>query len=229
MSIFSSWVARLASFGLLVVTTSSCLSIGSQRSYQRYAALKPYDAIIVPGVPFRDGVWSDVMKMRVHWAVQLYKEGMTKHIIFSGSSVYTPYIEARIMALYAQALGVPRENLFTEEQAEHSTENLYYSYRLAKDKGFTKIALATDPFQGSFLRGFANKIKLSDVAFLPIVYKKMPLKNLKTPTIDPTWAYVDNFVPIVERESKAKRLQGTLGKHIQYEPEDDPNNKKLAE
>jgi uncharacterized SAM-binding protein YcdF (DUF218 family) len=212
--------------GLFLLLVASCMSLGAERSYKRYTVHQPYDAIIVPGVPFKDGTWSDIMKMRVHWAVHLYKEGIAKNIVFSGSSVYSPYIEARIMALYAQALGVDEAHIYTEERAEHSSENLYYSYRLAKDNGLEKIALATDPFQGSFLRGFASKIKLDSIGFLPVVFKKLDKMELTTPEIDPSWAYVEDFTSIVERESAAVRFQGTMGKFIEFEPEDDPRRRK---
>ena len=208
--------------GWAMILVSSCRSLDATRSVERYTVPQPYDAIIVPGVPFKDGTWSKVMKMRVHWAVHLYKTGMAKNIVFSGSSVYSPYIEARIMALYAQELGVEKAHIFTEERAEHSSENLYYSYRLAKDNGLEKIALATDPFQGSFLRGFARKIKLDSIGFLPVVFKKLEEIDLVTPEIDPSWAYVEDFTSIVERETMAVRFRGTMGKFIEFAPEDDP-------
>lgn len=216
----------VASISILIILVSACLSTGAQRSYKRYVAYLPYDAIIVPGVPFENGTWSEIMKMRVHWATHLYKTGITKNIVFSGSSVYSPYVESRIMALYAEELGVSKDNIYTEERAEHSSENLYYSYTLAKKEGFEKIALATDPFQGSFLRGFAHKIKLDDIGFLPIVFDTLQTMELTTPEIDPTWAYVEDFVALPERENQGKRFLGTMGKFIEYDEGDHPNEKK---
>jgi uncharacterized SAM-binding protein YcdF (DUF218 family) len=32
------------------------------------------------------------------------------------------------------SIGIPRENIFTETKAEHSTENIYYSYKKAQTK-----------------------------------------------------------------------------------------------
>ncbi|MBK6774437.1 MAG: YdcF family protein [Flavobacteriales bacterium] len=65
------------------------------------------------------------MKLRVHWAVHLFKEGVARNIIFSGGAVYTPYVEAEIMSLYAQELGVPAKHCFLDPIAEHSTENIF--------------------------------------------------------------------------------------------------------
>ncbi|NPA67471.1 MAG: YdcF family protein, partial [Chlorobi bacterium] len=112
----------------------------------------PYDAIIVPGVPFDGKEWSDIMKMRVYWSYLLYKRGVAEHIIYSGGAVYSPYYESEIMKLYAIKLGIPDSVIFTDTVAEHSTENLWYSFKLAKQKGFKKLALATDPVQNFMTR-----------------------------------------------------------------------------
>jgi uncharacterized SAM-binding protein YcdF (DUF218 family) len=217
---------KIAILAVLAILVSACMNRSASHSFERFAASGPYDAIIVPGVPFENGEWSEVMKMRVHWAVRLYNQGMAKNIIFSGSAVYSPYVEARIMALYAEQLGVDKANIYTEERAEHSSENLYYSYRIAKNNNMNKIALATDPFQGSYLRGFAKKIKLDDIGFLPIVFDTLGTMDLTTPTIDPTTAYVEDFQAITERENGLVRFQGTMGKYIEYEAEDDPKLKR---
>ena len=91
------------------------------------AKTRSYDVIVVPGVPFNTPNWDRVMKGRVYWSKYLFDLGIAKNIMYSGSSVYTAYNEAQIMALYAAALGIPEKNIFTETHAEHSTENIYYS------------------------------------------------------------------------------------------------------
>ena len=71
---------------------------------------KPVDAIIVPGVQYNGLKWNTVMKWRVYWSVYLYKKGLAKNIIYSGSAVYSPYTEATIMSLYAEKMGVPKSH-----------------------------------------------------------------------------------------------------------------------
>ncbi len=212
--------------GALCIIMSSCLSSGAARTFNRYQANKPFDAVIVPGVPFENGSWSDVMKIRVHWSVYLYKKGITKNIIFSGSAVYSPWSESKIMALYAEKLGVRKENIFVEDRAEHSSENLYYSYLIARKNNFNNIALTTDPFQNSFLRGFAKKIMLDDMSFMPIIFDSLKTIDMQTPEIDPSSAFKDGFVSITEREDMGTRFMGTMGKFIVYEEGDDPKVKR---
>jgi uncharacterized SAM-binding protein YcdF (DUF218 family) len=177
------------------------------------AKAKGYDIVVVPGVPFENGKWSATMKGRVYWAKYLYDNGITKNIMFSGSSVYSPYYEGMIMALYAEALGVPKENIFYETEAEHSTENMYYSYHLAKKLGFTKIALASDVFQTKSLRSFARKRISRDVGMIPMLLDT--LKIQQPSMIDPA---ID-FISIKKREGFFKRLKGTMGYNIKKKKE----------
>jgi uncharacterized SAM-binding protein YcdF (DUF218 family) len=180
------------------------------------AKTKQYDIVVVPGVPFENGKWSMVMKGRVYWAKYLYDNGITKNIIFSGSSVYSPYYEGIIMALYAEALGIPKENIFYETEAEHSTENLYYSYYKAKKLGFTKIALASDQFQTKTLRSFAHKRLSRDIGMIPLLTDTLNtlLPKMIDPEIDSQKAFNKDFVSIKQREGFFKRLKGTMGYNI---------------
>lgn len=207
--------------GVLIFFLSGCMLIGpsAKRVNKKNIGAAPFDAIIVPGVPFDGKTWSATMKIRVHWSVYLYEKGIAKNIIYSGSAVYTEYEEAKIMALYAEQLGIPKNHIFTESRAEHSTENVYYSYRLAKVHGFEKLALATDPFQSRSLRKFIKKFELP-VKSLPIIFDTMRSRELKDPVIDPTSAKRPGFVSIKERESFGKRLRGTFGQNIRWQEED---------
>jgi uncharacterized SAM-binding protein YcdF (DUF218 family) len=174
---------------------------------------EPYDIVIVPGVPLENGKWSYTMKGRVCWSKYLYDKGITKNVIYSGAAVYSPYCEAEIMALYAEKLGIPREHIFTETRAEHSTENVYYSYKKARKLGFSRIALASDQFQTKSLKRF-TRIKVSGkVGFIPIVADTLgPITSKMTdPEIDIQKAFVKDFKSLPERENFFKRLKGTRG------------------
>lgn len=184
-------------------------------------SLKPFDAIIVPGVPFKNGSWDSIMKARVLWSYILYKDGYTKNIIYSGSSVYSPYFESMIMGLYAQQLGIPAEHIYYEKQARHSTENVYYSYLLAMDQHFKKIALTTDPFQSGMLQSFTRRRFKSPIYHLPFIADSVKQYNHLNPTIDPTSAKASNFHSITKTETFWHRLMGTMGKDIDWSQYDD--------
>lgn len=200
-------------FLFVALTTTSCFRQLAENSFNESISKVPYDAIIVPGYPFHDSTWNEVMKIRVYWSHYLYQRGYTKNVIYSGSAVYSPYVESKIMKAYGEALGIPAENILTESFAKHSTENLYYSYQLAKKRGFTKIAVATDPFQNALLVRFAKKNDM-EVDFLPIVFETLSSIEKHDPVIDPSIAYVPNFVPLPDKVGFFKRFKGTLGGNI---------------
>ena len=187
--------------------------------YNRALKNAPYDVIIVPGFPYDGKEWSLSMKGRVIWACYLLKKGIAKNVIFSGGAVYTPYIEAKVMSLYAENLGISKDKIFIETQAQHSTENIYNSYCLAKKRGFSKIAIATDPFQSSMLMRFTrHKFKLP-ITHIPFIPEILATFDDVHPQINTDSAKVENFKSIVETQSKWYRFRGTQGKNIKFEKE----------
>lgn len=197
---------------------SSCMLFkpSEKKLTRRALAAHPnYDAVIVPGVPFKEPYWDRVMQMRVIWAVHLYKRGLTRNLIMSGSSVYTPYVEAKIMKAYAMKMGVPEDHIFTEEKAEHSTENVWYGYKLAQAHHFENVALASDPFQTKLLLRFGKK-RIKNLYYLPVIFDTLRTLPHDTPTIAFEALRVPNFVALPERQSKFQRLRGTQGKHINF-------------
>ncbi|MBL7700727.1 MAG: YdcF family protein [Ferruginibacter sp.] len=206
-------------FSAPVILFNACsFSEKTTARYYKKASNKTYEMIAVPGVPFTETGWDSTMKARVYWAKHLYDKGIAKNIMFSGSSVGSPYYEGEIMALYAIALGVPEKNVYAETKAEHSTENLYYVYLKSKKLGFKHIALATDPFQAKQLKRFARKKISAEVGLIPIVFDTLRMMQpfMINPRIEYQKACNSNFVSLKSRESFWKRFRGTMGKNIDY-------------
>jgi uncharacterized SAM-binding protein YcdF (DUF218 family) len=177
----------------------------------------PLDVIIVPGVPIENGKWDAVMKARVMWSAYLVKKGLARNVIYSGAAVYSPFVEGKTMALYGEALGVNRNQIYIDSVAEHSTENVYYSYKLAKSLGFEKIGLASDPFQCSMLYRFTRKRFKTKIYHVPVVFDTVQKLDHKDPVINVELARKDNFVSIVDKQSRRYRWRGTRGKNIPFE------------
>jgi uncharacterized SAM-binding protein YcdF (DUF218 family) len=216
-----------AFMGLALVLTHCSFSNYAKKSYERAKEAKPYDVIIVPGVPYEKAGTTSVMTLRLFWAKHLYDSGFTKNIIFSGSSVYTHFVEGITMKIMADSLGIPPEHTFFETKAEHSTENVYYSWKMAKDKGFEKIALATDPYQAAMLRRFMRRY-IPGVKSVPIVFPLLDIDDRSLPKIDTTAVYVENFVSITERESFWERFRGTMGKRVREEMKQENKREKTS-
>lgn len=206
-------------FAFAVISGCTFFRPGPNKLFRRALKSQPYDVIIVPGVPFDGNTWSMAMKGRVIWAVYLYKQGIAKNIIFSGGSVYSPYVEGRVMALYAEQLGVPEDRILIEDKAQHSTENIYYSYWIAKNKGFTKIAVATDPFQSNLLMRFTRRRFKLPITHIPYIIDTLAKIDDVYPKIDPSSAKVENFRSITETQTARQRFRGTRGKNIKFQKE----------
>ena len=221
---------KITSLILVALILSSCAFIRKQPKEILANAHNsvPYDVIIVPGHPFDGRSWTTTMNYRLSWSVYLYKNGLTKNIIYSGGSVYSEFVEAKIMKKYAIEMGIPSDHIFLDTNAEHSTENVYYSYRIAKQEGFERIALSTDPFQNNSLKRFIAKYELP-IDHLPAVFDTMGAPSKIEPTIDHTSAINKSFVSIKERESFFQRLAGTFGRNIIWHEEDLPNQELVLE
>jgi hypothetical protein len=170
----------------------------------------------IPGVPFNNNKWSNTMKARVYWSKFLYDKGIAKNIMYSGSAVYSPFCEAEIMAMYAEAIGIPGNHILIETKAQHSTENIYYSYKKSRKLGFENIALASDPFQSKMLHGFINRKINRNVDIIPFVNDSLNAMQplMCDPKINYQQAYMEGFISLPERESFWKRLKGTWGLKI---------------
>jgi len=198
---------------------SSCFLANtySHNSFKRAQEFIPFDVVIVPGVPFGDSATSSIFRARILWAKYLYDQKLTKNIIFSGAAVYSPYEEGKIMKMIADSLGVASENTFSETSAEHSTENVYYSWKMALQLGFKKIALATDPFQTLMVKGFITK-NCPEVKVIPIIFQRIDMKSkVWMPKINPRLAIKSGYVNLTSRESFWERFKGTRGKKIKFD------------
>jgi len=207
-----------------LLTGCSLFQPSMQKTFESSIENAPYDAIIVPGVPYNGSSWSTTMKMRIHWSKYLYENGITKNIIYSGGAVYTNYYEYKVMKLYGIELGIPDSVIFIDSLAEHSVENVYYGFLESKKYGFSNIALATDIFQAKNVRKFIDKHELP-IAILPAVFDSLMTLDRYEPLIKPESTKSVIFISIEDRENLFQRLKGTLGRQIIWNIEDVNNTR----
>ncbi len=206
---------RLIVIGCLI-GLSSCFFLGPspKKRLQKIADIKPVDVVIVPGLPLYQGQWDTLLKTRMLWSEFLIRKGYARHVLYSGNAVYTPWMEGPSMALIARQLGIDSAHILIDTIAEHSTENLHYSYLMAKAKGFNSIAVATDPFQCAMLHKFAKKNFEEEIYFLPVIYDSIKARTGIEVRIDTTLTKKRNFRSLEERQDYKDRMKGTRGKQI---------------
>jgi hypothetical protein len=102
------------------------------------------DVLVVPGCPTaEDGAIGRCLAARVAWAERLYREGVAENIITTGGAVYTPWVEAEVMAAALTELGVPADRIWIESHALHTDENMYNAMRIAQQQGWDSFAVAS--------------------------------------------------------------------------------------
>lgn len=106
-----------------------------------------FDVIIVLGFPAaKDGKASPIMRERVIKAVELYKEGYSGNIICSGGGVNNNYVEANVMADFAESLGVPNDCLIKESKSLDTYENIRNSVNIMKNRKWSSAIVVTSPW-----------------------------------------------------------------------------------
>ncbi len=184
--------------GLILFLAHDSSAQNELRSYKRIVKRAPFDAIIVPGFPYKQAKDSILLNVRLYWAKELYDRGVARNIIFSGAAVHTAYNEGMIMKIMADSLGIPSNHTFVEGHALHTTSNAKLGKRLARKLGFKKIAAATDPYQYSYMK-LLMWFSAPGVPILTFPRDSMLAYFKPLPVVNPRDAFVKDFVPLKER------------------------------
>lgn len=104
------------------------------------------DAAIVLGAAVWGNEVSPVFRERINHAIDLYRTGKVRKIIFTGGQgnkdELTEAAEARQFAIKN---GIPEKDILTEESSHTTYENVVNAKRLADAHGLKKILIVSDP------------------------------------------------------------------------------------
>ena len=104
------------------------------------------DAAIVLGA----AVWTDqvspVFKERINHAIDLYRTGRVRKLIFTGGQGNPGEpTESAAARDYALQGGVPANDILIEEKSHTTYENILYAKQLADTHGINKVLIVSDP------------------------------------------------------------------------------------
>lgn len=106
-----------------------------------------FDAIIVLGYPAdEDGNPTPIQLAHVTEAVHEYERGVAPRLILTGAGVRNHFVEARVMARSAHALGIPDSAIFVEPNARNTIENACYSVRIMNAHGWHSAEVISSDF-----------------------------------------------------------------------------------
>ena len=117
------------------------------------------DVIIVLGNTFNNKKTIESMKLRTEKAVQLYKKGRAKKIIFTGGfKTRKDLSEAKFMANIAVKKGIPKKSIILEEKANTTIGNAYYCNKIMNKKRFKSAIIITSPDHMKRVRYIFNNV-----------------------------------------------------------------------
>ena len=130
-----------AALSLIIFIGFQIYSYGAQKS-----EIETADAAIVLGA----AVWSDelspVFKERVNHAVELYRAGKIRKIIFTGGQGNAhESSESAAARNYAAQNGIPLEDILIEEFSHNTYENILYAKQIADAENLKTFFIVSDP------------------------------------------------------------------------------------
>ena len=106
-----------------------------------------FDVLIVLGFPaLEDGSVSPEERQRVLEAVREYRAGVASHLILTGGPAHNRFVEADVMAHFAESQGVPVEALIEEPHARNTIQNAIYSVAILRSHGWHSAEVVTSSY-----------------------------------------------------------------------------------
>lgn len=133
-----------------------------------------YDAAFVLGTSTN----KEIFKYRVEKAADLYARGVVKSIIFSGKwwggLIKKPkHTEAELMSTYARSLGVPKKDIYLEEDSLNTIGNYYFTKKnILKPRNIKNLVVITHSTHVSKARFIAQKVLGSEYKTRFVLDKK---------------------------------------------------------
>ena len=104
------------------------------------------DCIIVLGAAVQGREPSPVFEERIRHGVSLYQRGLASKILFTGGiGAGQDQSESSVGAAVAMRLGVPRDNILTEDRSHTTQQNLSEAFALMRQHGLRSAIIVSDP------------------------------------------------------------------------------------
>ena len=149
-------------------------------SFERFSYDKKSDAAIVLGAAVWDSVPSPVFRERINHAINLYKRGRVKNIIFTGGVGQGKIIsEGRAGRNYAIKFGIDSSDLFFEERSKVTYTNLLFAREILQNNNLKTALIVSDPLHMKRAHDICRKL---NIQALPSPTPTSLFKSRKTRT-----------------------------------------------
>lgn len=134
-----------------------------------YRTNKAEAIIVLSGGAFPDGTLGLATLQRLTYAVQLYKEGKAKKIIFSGHMPHLDFAQnvAKNMAHFALSVGIPADNIIVEDKSITTYEHAMRVKKIMQEYNIKDALLVTSAIHALRARLVFEKMGLK-VSLAPV-------------------------------------------------------------
>ncbi len=132
----------------IITLTVVVLTVTAARiySYSSVAVDKQADAAVVLGAAVWSRNVSPVFRERINHAVDLYRQGKVRKLIFTGGQGNSNEpTEAAAASSYAQANGIPIQDILVEQKSHTTFENIVNAKQLADAHSLKTVLIVSDP------------------------------------------------------------------------------------
>lgn len=139
-------IAKTVSVMFSVVVLAAGLLAWRIYSFGNTSSDSSADAAVVLGA----AVWTDdvspVFRERINHAINLYRIGQVRKLIFTGGQGNPGEpTESAAARDYALQSGIPASDILIEEKSHTTYENILYAKQLADTHGIKKVLIVSDP------------------------------------------------------------------------------------
>ena len=155
-------IAKTVSIIFSVVVLAAGLLAWRIYSFGNTSSNSRADAAVVLGA----AVWTDnvspVFRERINHAINLYRRGQVRKLIFTGGQGNPGEpTESSAARDYALQSGIPANDILIEEKSHTTYENILYAKQLADTHGIKKVLIVSDPLHMKRAMAMATDVGLA--------------------------------------------------------------------
>lgn len=190
-------LAALALYLLVFYTPVIWMAAGPLKIYDKPGKA---DAIVVLGGGIGEsGKAGQGHEERVLYSVELYKNGLAGHILYSSGYVHV-FNETQVMKALAISLGVPSEAIMVEDRVSNTYDSVLSAAATARANGWSRIMLLSSPY--NMLR--ASRVFKKHGRDIKVLYVPIPSSSF----------YSHNVSGIFTRKISAEQIAGIAHEYI---------------
>lgn len=194
----------------LLILAAFILAIGSIAlriySYRNSTSNVQADVAIVLGAAMWGAELSPVFRERINHALDLYRDGRVRKIIFTGGQGNNDEpTESSAARRYAIENGVPEGDILIEEESHTTYQNILYAQQVADAHQLRRVLIVSDPMHMKRAMAMAQDVGMEAYPSPTPTTKYQSTKSQLGLLVHETYYYIGYLMrrPFIKRETHA--------------------------